>query len=210
MEHNPTPKGTRLAPRLYQPYRPFTVDELRSGLSNLPQELYDEIYSFVFAPPPTNTRDLNMKTYKPPIQLQVNRATRKIFSKEYYGASATWIFPAGPRVADLPCHCPLCKWWSTLDKATKALLCKPRPAEASPFQRSDAKNPLKGAIHRAPFLFTPHPAFPNGAVVKDFFDVYGRWCDRKEQGPGKLYEILQFLPESEGYDGLGKGRWVSA
>lgn len=69
----------------------FTADRLRTGLETLPQELYDNMYNFVFVPPENHNTTIN-KAYKPPVQLQINKETRAAFSALYYGNGSTWTF----------------------------------------------------------------------------------------------------------------------
>jgi len=62
---------------------------LAAGLLTLPQELKDIIYDLTFTTSPPLTRYIN-KTYKPPLLLQVNRASRHLFAQSYY--STTLVF----------------------------------------------------------------------------------------------------------------------
>lgn len=56
---------------------------LRAHIQNLPQELFDDIYELVFTPTSTIV-DIN-RDYRPPVQLQVSKASRESFADRYYG-----------------------------------------------------------------------------------------------------------------------------
>ena len=72
-------------------------ENLAACLQKLPQELYDKIYEQVFTAD-SKERVID-KGYKPPAQLQVDRASREKFADSYYGAGATFSFPTGLDVA---------------------------------------------------------------------------------------------------------------
>ncbi|EME80099.1 uncharacterized protein MYCFIDRAFT_77881 [Pseudocercospora fijiensis CIRAD86] len=61
--------------------------ELHDLLHTLPQELFDKIYDMTFAVNPAATIAVD-ESYKPPVQLQISRATREDFAKRYYGSQA--------------------------------------------------------------------------------------------------------------------------
>jgi hypothetical protein len=72
------------------------VEQLRTRLERLPQELYDQIYNLTFAfdwdkeDSPDRLIDEN---YRLPWQLQIDRNRRKEFMEHYYGSTACWRFP---------------------------------------------------------------------------------------------------------------------
>ncbi|KAK3617435.1 hypothetical protein LTR22_026731, partial [Elasticomyces elasticus] len=59
------------------------TDTLSVHLQALPVELQDEIYTLTFTAAPI-VRYID-ETYKPPALLQVDRASRTLFAKSYYG-----------------------------------------------------------------------------------------------------------------------------
>lgn len=62
-----------------------SFDRLSSLLHALPTELYDEIYKLTFTPR-TDKIDLT-KSYRPPNELQVDRAHRAEFARKYYSTT---------------------------------------------------------------------------------------------------------------------------
>lgn len=82
--------------------------KLHHLLHGLPQELFDKIYDLTFAVDPTTAMDIG-RFYKPPVQLQINHATREDFAKRYYASEA------GFRLKDRPeSSTTLFRWLSTL------------------------------------------------------------------------------------------------
>jgi hypothetical protein len=68
------------------------VEDLRNSLDGLPVELYAMIKELTFAYD-GGFREIS-EHYKPPVQLQIDRRTRRRFSEIYYGAQQPWIRPA--------------------------------------------------------------------------------------------------------------------
>lgn len=66
-------------------------DTLPVLMQGLPQELYDTIYDLVFTAG-QEPRYIGYREYDSPVQLQVDRASRKRFAKSYYGNGATFVF----------------------------------------------------------------------------------------------------------------------
>lgn len=109
----------------------LTVDQMRADLHTLPQELYDKIADLVFeyngearvitlVHGPVAAEDPRgitpIRYTKPPVQLQIDRNTRKKFIKEYYGSKIPWIF-----------KCPnnwhhWTAWWNIQADAAKDVL----------------------------------------------------------------------------------------
>jgi hypothetical protein len=79
----------------------------------LPRELYDEIYNLTFT---ANGGEIHVdKNYKPPAQLHVNRASRELFAKQYYGNTTFHFADPGTKVAG--------KWLGALQwRTTRVLL----------------------------------------------------------------------------------------
>ncbi|KAK4494241.1 hypothetical protein PRZ48_014539 [Zasmidium cellare] len=63
-----------------------SVLRLQRNLARIPQELYDEILDLVLTPT-TSTVTID-KTYKPPPQIHISRATRTIAATRYYSDTA--------------------------------------------------------------------------------------------------------------------------
>lgn len=63
--------------------------ELRELLQRVPQELYDNIFELVFTADHEVVRNIT-RDYKPPVQLQVSRATRELFAESYYGHGSSF------------------------------------------------------------------------------------------------------------------------
>ena len=59
--------------------------DLATCVHDLPGELFNQIYQLTFTAKP-GVRKID-KTYKPPSLLAVDRASRKLFAKSYYGGS---------------------------------------------------------------------------------------------------------------------------
>lgn len=73
-----------------------TIEELRSTLETLPQEIYDQIFEAVFTAPP-GTRDLtggsNHNAYLQDFNLlRISRETRALYAKSYYGNQSCFYF----------------------------------------------------------------------------------------------------------------------
>lgn len=63
-----------------------SAGSLRAALENLPQELYDEIYNFVFTEPP-GIRNFNSPALMISMNLlQISRSTRKQYAASFYSA----------------------------------------------------------------------------------------------------------------------------
>lgn len=60
-------------------------DQLISLLQALPAELFHNIYELTFTPR-TDKVDIT-KSYRPPIELQIDRASRQLFARKYYGSN---------------------------------------------------------------------------------------------------------------------------
>lgn len=69
----------------------LTATKLQAGVESLPQELYDQVFELTFTSQPEN-HHIKIGVYKPPAELQVNRATRKTFAQDYYGRDTTWSY----------------------------------------------------------------------------------------------------------------------
>lgn len=63
----------------------LSVDHFQHHLEDLPPELYDKIYNDVFTA--DQSQRLITPEFRPPIQLQVSKATRAKFAQSYYSKS---------------------------------------------------------------------------------------------------------------------------
>lgn len=170
----------------------LTVDQLRSGLSTLPQELCDIVFAAVFAIPSSDARYVGRLTYKSPVQLQINRQTRDMFSANYYSAEASWIFLCDWH--SKPSPDTIGRWWTSLDKKAKTLLCRPRQEALSFTTLVVAKGVSKGELLR----------YPSRTPFTKWFNFWYRWAVDGQEGIGKLFEVVQFLSPSDDYDGISR------
>lgn len=84
--------------------------ELKQRLEDLPPELYDRIFDLTFAA--KSGPHLISQHYKPPVQLQVSRATRQRFAEAYYQEGTVFIMPvSGPRIGELDGATHVCINW---------------------------------------------------------------------------------------------------
>lgn len=67
------------------------IDGLRDLLAQLPQELYDQIFNGIFTATPA-TRNLYTGEGISSNLLQVDRASRDVYAKSYYGPGNTFFF----------------------------------------------------------------------------------------------------------------------
>lgn len=166
------------------PYKALTADQLRAGLVTLPQELYDEIFQSVFSAPSSTIRYINKETYKPPVQLQVSQETRKLFSKNYYGAAeASWIFVCGDHDSAMR------RWWKSLDPDSIAVLCEVRPGDNGSPPASFEPRYYEGEA----FRYYPPPYI----IGKSLYAIWYRWVTEDQKGIGKLFEVKQFCHRLE-------------
>lgn len=70
----------------------MTAASLAQLIPTLPQELFDTIYGLVFAS--DKNRVEVTAAYKPPVQLQVDRASRQLFASIYYGGTTFILEPS--------------------------------------------------------------------------------------------------------------------
>lgn len=66
--------------------------DLPAFMQRFPQELYDKMYSLVFIA--DHTRDIDA-SYRFPVQLHIDRASRKAFSDAYFGCGSSFIVADG-------------------------------------------------------------------------------------------------------------------
>jgi hypothetical protein len=67
-----------------------SVSKIRQGLSNLPQELYDQIYTEVFTATPSQVRklDQSLRALLLPVKLmQISQTTRELYTTSFYSTS---------------------------------------------------------------------------------------------------------------------------
>ena len=65
-----------------------SADQLARRVQALPRELYDHILDYTLTTPSTITIE---RAYRPPPQLQIDRATRRIASRALYGPDTTFV-----------------------------------------------------------------------------------------------------------------------
>lgn len=105
------------------------IPDLRSRLEDLPPELYDYIFSLTFNTHPS-LRQID-SSYRPPHILQVDRTTRALAAKSYYGQGATFYCTNHE-------HC--IRWLATLAPDHSQLLNEVRIESVSNLWRAVAAN----------------------------------------------------------------------
>lgn len=64
-----------------------TIEEIRTGLATLPQELYDQIYTNVFRAPSGQVRNINSRDLDLALKLlQISRDSRVLYARSFYDA----------------------------------------------------------------------------------------------------------------------------
>lgn len=74
----------------------MNADQLPALMQRLPQEIFDNIYQLVFTAA-SEPRQID-KHYRPPVQLQVDRASRKTFARIYYGDNSTFVLDSSIQI----------------------------------------------------------------------------------------------------------------
>lgn len=170
------------------------IDILMEAVHNLPRELFDTIICLVFEPSTDFTPVT--KSYKFPPQLSVNKTTRAIFARRYFGTTFRFHDP------DL-----LCKWLSALQPGHRALLSRVEQlvlcAHISPM---DASSPvfddmslrmmhkLWDASVRKCAILVVSRAGDTEDVADDCFTL------RLEPGGERSYRLGQYLIANTEYD----------
>ena len=67
------------------------MDDFSSHVQGLPPELFNEIYSLVFTPPPSGSAIRIHSNYKVPFQLQVSKRHSSEFATTYYGTNVFYF-----------------------------------------------------------------------------------------------------------------------
>lgn len=78
---------------------------------------------FVFTPRSLDNL-IDKSTYKPPIEMQIDRLSRKIFRARYYSEHAQFEFTYGRGIVNGSHADALYKWWRSLDDEIQRLLCR--------------------------------------------------------------------------------------
>ncbi|KAK4618206.1 hypothetical protein CLAFUW4_12074 [Fulvia fulva] len=133
------------------------MDELRGRIQGLPQELYDMIRDFTLTLDTSENGNITInRDYKPPVQLQIDSATRNKIAQEYYANTTFTFFKLHDGEA-------LCiKWLDSLSPEARTSLREVRLEAPQPKRLSVYDGQPEGQLYLLLLSLTQHNMYMSG------------------------------------------------